>query len=105
MGPAGQDPDVETRVYSVIERPHRLVFRHSMAIAEWQRTIETEMTITFEARGGKTLLTMVQTGFENVEDRDGFLEGWPEYLDTLRGVVGEQLKARHDSDEAGRSEA
>jgi uncharacterized protein YndB with AHSA1/START domain len=105
MGPAGQDPDVETRLYSVVERPHRLVFRHSMAIADWQRTIETEMTITFEDRDGKTLLTMVQTGFESAEDRDDFLEGWPEYLDTLRGVVGEQLKARHDSDESGRSEA
>lgn len=105
MGPAGQEPDVETRVYSVVDRPHRLVFHHSMAIAEWGRTVETEMTITFEDRDGKTLLTMVQTGFSRVEDRDDFLGGWPAYLDTLRGVVGEQLKSRHDSDESGRSDA
>lgn len=105
MGAAGQEPDVETRVYSVVERPHRLVFRHSMAISEWGRTVETDMTITFEEHDGKTLLTMVQTSFERAEDRDDFLGGWPAYLDTLRGVVGEQLKSRHDTDESGRSDA
>jgi uncharacterized protein YndB with AHSA1/START domain len=105
MGPKGQDPDIETRTYSVVDRPHRLVFEHSMEVAEWGRTIVTEMTMTFEERDGKTLLTMVQTGFENAEDRDDFLGGWPTYLDTLRGVVEKQLKARHDSDERARSDA
>jgi uncharacterized protein YndB with AHSA1/START domain len=100
MGPEGQEPDVETRVYSVVDRPHRLVFRHSMEIAEWGRTVETEMTITFEERDGKTLLTMVQTGFDRVEDRDGFMGGWPTYLETLKGVVDSraELKTRHDTD-------
>jgi uncharacterized protein YndB with AHSA1/START domain len=97
MGPEGSEPDVETRVYSVIDRPHRLVFSHSMQIVEWGRTVETEMTITFEDRDGKTLLTMVQTGFEREEDRDGFLGGWPTYLETLKGVVGSSLKTRHDT--------
>jgi uncharacterized protein YndB with AHSA1/START domain len=108
MGPEGKEPDTETREYSVVDRPHRIVFRHSMAIAEWNRTIETDMTITFEERDGKTLLTMVQTGFDSEEDRDGFLGGWPEYLETLRTVVTtrlsdrledqtDQLKARHDT--------
>jgi uncharacterized protein YndB with AHSA1/START domain len=98
MGPAGQRPDTETRVYSVVERPHRLVFRHAMDVAEWGRVVETEMTITFEDRDGGALLTMVQTGFETQEDRDAFMGGWPTYLDTLTGVVarGTTLKARHD---------
>ena len=104
MGPAGKDPDVEMRECSVVERPHRLVFQHSMQVPEWGRTVRTEMTITFEEQDGKTL-TMVQTGFETEQDRDDFLGGWPSYLETLRGVVGEQLKARHDTDEGGRSEA
>lgn len=102
MGPEGQDPDTETRVYSVVERPRRLVFHHSMDVAGWGRTIETEMTITFEDESGKTLLTMVQTGFEREEDRDDFLGrsggGWPDYLDTLKTVVSKELKARHDTD-------
>ena len=104
MGPVGGEPDVETRVYSVVDRPNRLVLRHSMAVAGSEDPIETEMTVTFEDRDGTTLLTMVQTGFEREQDRDGFVEGWSAYLDTLRGIVNEQLKARHDTDESGRSE-
>ena len=97
MGPEGEEPDTETRVFTVIDRPHRLVFTHSMQIAEWDgRRVDTEMTITFEDRDGKTLLTMVQTGFESEEDRDAFMGGWPTYLETLRGVVTSQLKTRHD---------
>jgi uncharacterized protein YndB with AHSA1/START domain len=102
MGTEGQAPDVETRVTEVVDRPHRLVFSHSMNIVEWGRTVETEVTITFEDQDGKTLLTMVQTGFESVEDRDAFMSGWPAYLDTLQRVVAERpndsLKARHDSE-------
>jgi uncharacterized protein YndB with AHSA1/START domain len=110
MGIEGQEPDVEVRVFSEVERPHRLVFHHSMTSSEWDgRTIESEMTITFEDRDGKTLLTMVQTGFETEAERDDFLHGWPAYLDTLGRVVaprvvgvedpgaGDVLKARHDT--------
>ena len=93
MGPAGREPDTETRVYTVVDRPHRLELRYSMALAESGRTIETQMTITFEDRDGGTLLTMVETGFEVEADRDGFVEGWTEYLETL----GRVLKTRHDT--------
>jgi uncharacterized protein YndB with AHSA1/START domain len=99
MGPTGQEPQVETRVFSVVDRPHRLVFHHSMKLPEWGRTIETEMTVTFEEHDGTTLVTMQQTGFDRVEDRDTFLSGWPGYLDSLREVVDSrrELKARHDT--------
>jgi len=108
MGPDGKEPDTETRVYSVIDRPHRVVLRYAMHVAEWARTIDTELTITFEERDGGTLLTMVETGFDLEEDRDAFLGGWPTYLDTLGSLVasrigeeppgsGDVLKARHDA--------
>lgn len=100
MGPAGEQPDVETRVYSVVERPHRLVLRHTMDVAAWDRPVTTEVTITFEDRDGMTLFTMVQTGFEDAATRDDFQSGWPAYLETLRGVVADGLKARHDGDES-----
>jgi uncharacterized protein YndB with AHSA1/START domain len=93
MGPEGREPDTETRVYSVVDRPHRLELRHSMELAESGLTIETQMTITFEERDGGTLFTMVETGFELEADRDGFTEGWSEYLETL----GRVLKTRHDT--------
>jgi uncharacterized protein YndB with AHSA1/START domain len=98
MGKKGSEPDEEVRVFSVVDRPNRLVFAHRMAVADWGTTIETEMTVTFEEQDGKTLVRMLQTGFESAEVRDGFMEGWPEYLKTLERVVGEQLKARHDTD-------
>jgi uncharacterized protein YndB with AHSA1/START domain len=98
MGKKGSEPDEEVRVFSVVDRPNRLVFTHRMAVADWGTTVETEMTVTFEEQDGKTLVRMVQTGFESAEIRDGFMEGWPEYLKTLERVVCEQLKARHDTD-------
>ena len=98
MGVAGEEPDTETRTYVEVDRPHRLVFRHSMDVAQWEAPVETEMTITFEAKDGGTLLTMVQTGFATEETRDDFMGGWPTYLDTLRRVVEAKtgLKTRHD---------
>jgi uncharacterized protein YndB with AHSA1/START domain len=100
MSLEGHEPDIETRVCSVVDRPHRLVFSHSMQIADMGRTFDTEVTLTFEDQGGKTLLTMVQTGFDTEADRDAFMEGWPEYLDTLGRVIGDRqsqtLKAHHD---------
>ena len=93
MGPPGREPDTETRAYSLVDRPHRLELRYSMALAETGLTLDTEMTITFEDRDGGTWLTMMETGFEAEADRDGFVEGWTEYLETLAKV----LKARHDT--------
>ena len=49
------------------------------------------MTVTFEDRDGKTLLTIIETGFENETDRDGSVEdGWPRILDALERVVAER---------------
>ncbi|MGH2595097.1 MAG: SRPBCC family protein [Actinomycetota bacterium] len=93
MGPVGREPDTETRVYSVVDRPQRLELRHSMELAESGLTIDTQITITFEERDGGTLFTMVESGFEVEEHRDGFLEGWTEFLETLGGL----LKTRHDT--------
>ena len=87
MGPEDGAPDTEMRVYSEVDRPRRLVFQHTMHADDADRAIVTEMTITFEGSGGKTLLTMVESGFERVEDRDDYMTGWPVYLDTLQSVV------------------
>ena len=110
MGPEGQDPDTETREYSVVDRPHRLELRYSMHVAEWGRAIDTDLTVTFEDRDGGTLLTMVETGFDREEDRDAFMTGWPEFLDTLGAIATSYgpggvdepgtdgvMKARHDT--------
>jgi uncharacterized protein YndB with AHSA1/START domain len=92
-------------VYSVIDRPHRLELRHTMDVAAWDAPVTTDVTITFEEQDGKTLFTFVQSGFAEEETRDDFLNGWPAYLETLRGVVTDGLKARHDADEPSGGDA
>jgi hypothetical protein len=43
------------------------------------------VTVTLESRDGKTLLTLVQTGFATQGARDGHEGGWGETLDRLGG--------------------
>jgi uncharacterized protein YndB with AHSA1/START domain len=48
---------------------------------------QTVVTITFEERGGKTLLTFHQGVFEKVEERDSHQWGWGGSLDKLAEVL------------------
>jgi hypothetical protein len=54
-----------------------------MYVSEWGRTVEFDETLTFEEQDGKTLLTVVERGFETEEDRDGFLSGIPTWADAV----------------------
>ena len=47
----------------------------------------TSIVVTFGEQGGKTLMTLEQTGFPNVEQRDGHQGGWPGFIDRLERVV------------------
>ena len=78
-------------VYREVVAPERLVFTHTWLDAERQPTIETLVTITFAERGGKTELTLRQSGFKSEESRAGHEGGWAstfdrlaEYLDGVR---------------------
>ena len=78
-------------VYREVVAPERLVFTHSWLDAERKPGIETLVTITFAERGGKTELTLRQSGFKSEESRAGHEGGWAstfdrlaEYLDGVR---------------------
>jgi uncharacterized protein YndB with AHSA1/START domain len=43
----------------------------------------TTVTVTFEAIGKRTRVTLVQSGFDSDESRDGHQGGWSESLDIL----------------------
>ncbi|MGH8872085.1 MAG: SRPBCC family protein [Acidimicrobiia bacterium] len=61
----------ETQVFQVVDRPHRLVTKSSGSSPEGDRMV-TDIEITFRDEGGKTLMTVVQTGFPSEETRDFF---------------------------------
>jgi uncharacterized protein YndB with AHSA1/START domain len=59
----------ETNVFEVVDRPHRLVSRSSFTSPDGS-TVETTVEITFRTDGGKTLMTVIQSGFADEELRD-----------------------------------
>ncbi|GAA4974080.1 SRPBCC family protein [Actinoplanes utahensis] len=70
----GPSPDAlfrETQTFVEIDRPHRLV-TDSTGAGPDGRTMQTRIEITFEARDGGTLMTVVQSGFPVPEVRDFF---------------------------------
>jgi uncharacterized protein YndB with AHSA1/START domain len=69
--------------YRDIVPPARLVFSHAWLDADDAPGPETLVTVTFEDRGGKTLLTLAQTGFGSAASRDGHAGGWSETLERL----------------------
>jgi uncharacterized protein YndB with AHSA1/START domain len=74
-----------TGTYREIVPPERLVFTHAWLDADGRAGIETLVTVTLEDQGGRTFLTLVQTGFESTASRDGHAGGWTETLDRLAG--------------------
>jgi uncharacterized protein YndB with AHSA1/START domain len=91
IGPADGEPDRLTQVFTEIDRPHRLAYELSMYVSDWGRTVDSSVTVTFEEQDGKTLLTIVQGGFEKEEDRDGYLSGVPNFLDALQEAVASRV--------------
>jgi uncharacterized protein YndB with AHSA1/START domain len=87
FGKEGEEPYRESNVFSEVERPRRIVFASTMFMGRDAGSVETTVTVTFEAREGKTLLTIQQTGFERAQDRDDIQGGWPSILDALERVV------------------
>jgi uncharacterized protein YndB with AHSA1/START domain len=70
-GPSRDQLFRETQVFHVIDRPHRLVTT-STGSDPSGATMSTEVEVTFEAQDGGTLMTVVQSGFPDVETRDFF---------------------------------
>jgi len=81
--PQGGDHWQQGVVREMIE-PERLVFTMRWANEQGQATTpETIVTLTFEDVGGKTRLTLHQTGFETVSARDAHRGGWNSAFDCL----------------------
>ena len=81
----GKGPnDVLTSVFTEVDRPRRLAYDTTMYVAEWNRTVPYSEVITFEEQDGKTLLTVIESGFETSADRDAFQSGTPDWFDAVQ---------------------
>ena len=74
-------------VYREVVPPERLVFTHTWLDAQKRPTIETLVTITFADRGGKTELTLRQTGLASPASRAGHEEGWDSTFNRLQDYL------------------
>lgn len=90
FGKLGEVPFRETNCFIEVDRPERLVFASTMFKGPYGGSYDTRVTVTFEERDGRTLLTILQTGFENEEERDMIQNGWPTILGRLNNLVGSQ---------------
>ena len=73
----------ETQTYLEIDRPHRLV-TESVGSSPDGQTMTTRITVTFEADGEGTLMSVHQTGFPAAEVRDFFAaEVWVGALERI----------------------
>jgi uncharacterized protein YndB with AHSA1/START domain len=88
------EPDRLHNVFTEIDRPHRLAYDLSMFVGEWGRSIDSRVLYTFEEQEGKTLLTIVQSGFETEADRDAYMDGTPGFIDSLQRAVAARVEHR-----------
>lgn len=77
----------ETQTFLEIDRPHRLVTESVGSTPDGQ-TMTTHITVTFEADGDGTLMSVHQTGFPVPEVRDFFAgEVWVGALDRIAAYL------------------
>jgi uncharacterized protein YndB with AHSA1/START domain len=74
-------------VYREVVDPERLVFTHVWLDDRKQPGPETVVTIMLADLGGKTELTLHQTGFKAVQSRDGHYTGWTSTLDRFHAYI------------------
>jgi uncharacterized protein YndB with AHSA1/START domain len=86
FGPAGGERWREHGVYTEVDRPHRLEYTCIFTFPDG-RSFETRVTVTFEARDGKTLLTLVDAGFPSEEMRNAHQNGWPGFIDAFERTL------------------
>jgi uncharacterized protein YndB with AHSA1/START domain len=86
FGPPGGPPARETNMFEVVERPRRLVYASTMTMPDGSN-VDTRMQVIFQEEGGRTRLTIVQSGFPTPGLRDGFAGGWAGILNGLGRVV------------------
>ena len=74
-------------VYREVVAPERLVFTYVSADPLGQPGHETLVTVTFETRGAKTMMTLRHGGFDSKPARDSHQGGWASCLERFARYV------------------
>ena len=84
-------------LYLDILAPESIVMSHSWEDANGQRSPETCLSVSLDALGERTRLSLHQGLFVNAAERDGHQAGWSECLDAL----ADQLHALATQEKSG----
>jgi uncharacterized protein YndB with AHSA1/START domain len=87
FGPRRDEMYLEHGVFEEIDPPHRLVYTTRYEYPDGRPSYETRVTVTFEARQDGTLLTLLDTGYPNEEQRSANESGWPDFLDAFERTL------------------
>ncbi len=74
-------------VYHEITAPERLVFTYAWEDADGNLGDAMRVTVTFQAQGQQTLLTLHHTGFHDIPARDSHQSGWTSCLERFAGYM------------------
>jgi uncharacterized protein YndB with AHSA1/START domain len=88
VGPTGDPMYTDEGVFEEVDPPHRIVYRGTIHVPDGS-SVATRVTVTFEERQGKTLLTLLDEGYRTEEQRDDFATGWPSFLDAYERTIAE----------------
>jgi uncharacterized protein YndB with AHSA1/START domain len=86
FGPSPRQLYRHRHVFEVIERPRRLLLASTETRLDGS-SFHTKLEFTFEARDGKTLMTMTQRGFPTAELREEHERGVPNALARLERLI------------------
>lgn len=84
----------ESGTYRVVDPPSRLVYSSVFSSPDG-RTFETLVTVTFERRGDKTLVTLCDAGFPDEAMRAAHERGWPGFLASYESVLAAASDSGH----------
>jgi uncharacterized protein YndB with AHSA1/START domain len=82
----------EDMTYTRVERPTLIEYNERFGMPDGSG-FDTRVAITFDDQAGKTLMTIVQTGFPTEDERNAHQNGWPGFVNRLEEVVAKRRTA------------
>ena len=86
FGKTADEMYTEEGVFSVVDPPRRLVYNCVFTFPDG-RAFETHVTVTFEERDGKTLMTVLDADYPSEEQRQAHENGWPAFIDAYERTL------------------